>query len=728
MKTRIAILLLAVFLLLGSTAARAAVETEFGGTITLRLQGVDGEHESAKAQEYRDLQDGVAAAVALHFAKGASYLAIEGKDFGLDDQSFHLRGGSYGSFKYSFFYDETPHNYSFGARTYFTGIGSGELDYFAVDREKNKDPAVTPTIGGDPKLWNSFDYAIRRQTYGSAVEVAAKSPFYFKLGAKQENRTGTKPLGADSGVFADRTGAQTSSFGNMTELAEPVEYRTLTATAETGYRTRPVVLALTGLWSSFDNDNTYLNWRNPFVTTERVIETHYLAPDNDYWKVGAQGVFRFQSHSSIALRVSYARLTDDLNLGTTATDSIAASPTNGISPSTSPTYFTTTLGPNRSRFKGDIAYTNVRFAYDTRLLKPLTLGLLYDYTGRNNESDLVTYTNLRTGLSVESELFEYHKHHAGLNLGMNLPGATTLNLGYDFTTVDRTVREDAEDTQEHAVALRLRNSASDLLTTRAKYQHVFRSSESSIDATDFAPGDPASIELYERRFDVADKDRDLAGVGFDLAPTDNLALGLEYQYTRDDYDGTLIGLQRETRHAVGLDLSYKLPRAMTLAASAGYEKVVSDQRERTYSPGNSTNPASPSTATAYNWTESLRSDNWSYGLSARVPIVKERLVLSASWNHQKSDGEGLFTTTGRTALEDIATSDDYTKDTVEVKATSRVAQRLEVTLGFRHEKLDYSDARWDKYKYATSASYLSGAYSDTDYDINFGYLEMKYSF
>jgi len=176
MKTRIAFALLAVFLLLGATAARAAGEPEFGGTITLRLQGVSNEHESAKSQEYRDLQDGVAASAELHFARGAFYLEIDGRNFGLDDQSLHLRGGEFGSFKYSIFYDQTPHNYSFGARTFFTGVGTGELEYFAAPRPKNQDARLTPTVSNNVDLWNRFDYAIQRKEYGSSVEMSLKSP------------------------------------------------------------------------------------------------------------------------------------------------------------------------------------------------------------------------------------------------------------------------------------------------------------------------------------------------------------------------------------------------------------------------------------------------------------------------------------------------------------------------------------------------------------------------
>lgn len=727
MKTRIAFPLLAVFLLIGTAAAGAAGEAEFGGTVTLRLQGIDGEHESGKAQEYRDLRDGVAASTDLRYVKGAYHLEIDGRDFGLSDQSFRLRGGAYGSFKYSLFFDETPHNYSFGAKTFFTGIGTDQLDYAAALRPKNTDAKLKPAVSTDTSLWNTFDYAIQRKTYGAAFEASLKSPFFVSFGAKQEDRSGTKPLGADSGVYADITGRQTSSFGNVTELPEPVDYTTKTATVEAGYRTRPVVLTLTGLWSSFGNANETLNWRNPYVTTERVIETNYLPPDNDYWKVGAQGVLRLPAHSTLALRASYAHLEDDLNLGTTTTDSLAASATNGINSSTSPRYYTTTLGLNRSHFKGDIGYTNVKLAYDTSALKFATLAVLYDYTGKSNESSTVEYTNLATGDSVASELFEYHKNHAALSLGVKLPGKTALNLGYDYSKVDRTVREDAENTEDHEISLRLRNSASDLLTTRVKYLHLFRSAENGIEASEFAAHDDDSVEIYARKFDATDKDRDVAGIGFDLTPTERLDLGLEYTYTRDDYDTTLLGLMEETSNQVYLDLSYKLPRELTLEASVGYERVVSDQRERQYNPGTSTNPATANTATAFTWSESLRSDVWSCGLSAKVPIVKDKFDIAAVWNYQKSNGEGVFSATGRT-LKDIVASDDYTLNTVEIKTTYHVAKQLEVTLGFLHEKLDYTDDKTTHYKYATSTSFLSGAYSDEDYDINVGYFKTKYSF
>jgi MtrB/PioB family decaheme-associated outer membrane protein len=727
MKTRIAFSLVAALCLVGLPAAGAAGEPQSGGSITLDFRGVGGDDESAKAQEYRDLSDGVAASADLFYVNGAYHLEILGSDLGLDDQSVRLRGGDYGNFKYTIFYDQIPHEYSSGARSFYTGIGTGDLDYSAAARAKNLDARLTPAISTDPNLWNVFDYGIQRKSYGASGEASLKSPFYLRLGAMQEDRTGTKPLGADSGVFADVTGSQTSSFGNVVEMPEPVDYQTRTATIEAGYRTRPVVLILKGLWSSFDNDIETLSWRNPYVTTERLIETNYLPPDNDYWKVDAQGIFRLPARSTLALRVNYARLKNDLDLGTTVTDSVAANPSNGISTGTSPRYFLTTLGLNRSGFKGDIAYTNARVAYDTSALMPVTLGVIYDYTGKDNESSRVEYTNPITGDTQVSELFEYHQNHAGVSLGMKLPWESQLNVGYDYRTVDRTLREDAEKTDEHDVSVRLRHVASDLLTGRVKYQHVFRSSEYAIEASDFRAGDAASIELYERRFDVADRDRDVAGIGFSLTPTERLDLDLEYTYTRDDYDTTILGLLEETGHEAYLDLSYRLPRDIVVGASGGYERVVSDQRQRQYNPGNNTNPDSPNTATAFNWTESLRSDNWSCGLSARIPLVKEKLDLAAAWNFLESDGEGIFASTAR-ALENLDASNDYTKDTLEIEAVYRVFAQLAVTLGYRHERLDYRDDQWSGYKYAGTNTLLTGAYADEEYDLDIGYLTMKFTF
>ena len=51
------------------------------------------------------------------------------------------------SFKYKLFFSEIPHNYSFGARTFFAGVGTADLDYAAVNRAKDTDTRLTSWRG-----------------------------------------------------------------------------------------------------------------------------------------------------------------------------------------------------------------------------------------------------------------------------------------------------------------------------------------------------------------------------------------------------------------------------------------------------------------------------------------------------------------------------------------------------------------------------------------------------
>ena len=144
MKTRVISALLAASLLLPAPASHAAEESGFGGTLTLRLLVLDEDDQSAKFQEYRDLRDGVSADVDLRHAQGAYHQEFTGRNLGLEDQTFKLGGGSYDRFKYKLFFSEIPHNYTFGARTFFAGVGTAELDYAAVNRAKDTDTRLTP--------------------------------------------------------------------------------------------------------------------------------------------------------------------------------------------------------------------------------------------------------------------------------------------------------------------------------------------------------------------------------------------------------------------------------------------------------------------------------------------------------------------------------------------------------------------------------------------------------
>ena len=64
----------------------AADGAELSGSVELGARITDNEDESAKFQEYRDLDDGMIGNFKLNYSKEAYFFGAEGENVGLDDQ------------------------------------------------------------------------------------------------------------------------------------------------------------------------------------------------------------------------------------------------------------------------------------------------------------------------------------------------------------------------------------------------------------------------------------------------------------------------------------------------------------------------------------------------------------------------------------------------------------------------------------------------------------------
>lgn len=717
-------------LLLVSAGAAFGEETAVSGSVDLGVRMVEEKgRSSAKFQEYRDLDDGLYGSAVLDAFRNGYYLDLVGKNIGLDDQYYKLKGGKFGNFKYSLYYNEIPHNISFGAKTFYGGVGTNLLDYFATNRAKNTDVAYTPNIDTTTNTWSKFDYATKRKDYGVGFEVSLDTPFYLLTNVSQMEKTGVTPLGAPSGVFVDRTGAQTSAFGNMVEMPEPIDYKSKTLYMETGYRTKQMQFALEGTLNTFENANDYLTWRNPYVTTERVTEVNSLDPDSDYWKIAGQGTIKLPLNSTLAVRGSYAKLENSIPLLTT----IASATSGGVG--TSPTYSTTTLAVNRTTFDGDISYQTASLALTSRPVKPLDVKVFYNYLNKDNDSSRIIYTN---GTSVESELFSYKKHNTGIDIGYRLPLKTKFDVGYEYLKVNRDERLDTDTTSDHIARVQVKNTYLDWLTAKVKYQHIDRTSNFLDGSSGTSATDVNYIRRFVRRFDATDKTQDAVKLGFDFEPIEHLDLGIEYAYKINDYDQTLLGRTKDKRHEVYLDAAYELPGIMKLSGYFDYERVEYNSFHRNVSSTGAAgafDPSTTATSSNYNWAEFLTDDNIAYGVAALVQVVKDKLDFLLSWDHQKADGKAKFETDAplATPLVDIANYDDMVKKTLNAKAIYKVTRALNLTFGYLYENLEFNDVQYDGYRYVMNNTtspntYLTGALSDHDYEAHVGYLLASYKF
>jgi hypothetical protein len=186
-----------------------------------------------------------------------------------------LRGGIYGQFNFRIYADWLTHNFGFGphgARTPYTNPGSNDLRLFSTDSTTLANTDVPP--------WTSFDFKIDRRNIGGNFEFSGGSPWYIFFEMNDVHQTGINKV--------DAAALGTSPGNGYVDLPYPVHFTTQNVSVEGGYQTPRGHFSLNLLNSSFNNDNPLLNFQNPFFGFG--TDTATFAPDNDYLRVGANGI------------------------------------------------------------------------------------------------------------------------------------------------------------------------------------------------------------------------------------------------------------------------------------------------------------------------------------------------------------------------------------------------------------------------------------------------------
>ncbi len=666
-------------LLLPSTIMASG--TGASGGVKLGVRGLDDTKASAKFQEYRDLDDGAFGKIWLDSFTRGYFFGIEGKNMGLDDQSYTFSGGRYGQFKYAFAYDETPHNYAFNAKTPYTGIGTNVLTY----------GAAAPAVAN----WKTFDFAIKKKKYGGDLEVSLKEPFYFAVGVERNESKGVKPL------FVSDRGAE------GVEIPEPIDQVTDNFTMRAGYSTGEYLFEINGLLSSFDNEYDIVGRQD--MLAPAVMNYASMAPENDYRKLGLKFARKHLPYNStLAASASYATLENDLTIDPVL---LAANPA-----------YTRT-------FSGDISYTNISTTLSSRPTKELNTKVYFAYLDKENDASAMRTDDVNT-----FEKFQFDKTTAGVEASYNLPRKTKLTGGYDFSDTNRHDRPEFQGTTDHSMTVKVRNNLLEKLTLKAQYQRLMRTYD-----TDNArlihlahPPDPTSY-IKVSDFDANGKKMDKIKLGMEILPHDNVDLGLEYTFTKNDYDQPMTAepdntpdilenpgiraRQKDDRHGLNLDFLLRLPRQAQLSGYVGYEKrTVKSQVQ------NGTAP----------YSQSVEDDLWAYGLTGKMPFMDNKLNIIVGWDYQKSDGESEFGIA--TNLANIASVADYSKHRLDAKAVYSYTRMMDFTVGYQYEKYEYTDYSYSGFIHNTTALlaptdlFFSGAYADQDYESNLGYLLVKYGF
>jgi hypothetical protein len=693
----------------------------------------------AEFYEYRDMYSGFLSEIDVRTRSDQWWFDGFVENIARTDQFFELKGGKYNLFKYQVYGDWLQHNMSMrpdGATSPYGNIGTSTLT------------ATFPNI--NPATWNdSFNFEKKRQNIGGMVEFSNiyVSPWYVRADANQVRTTGINIASAASG---------TSPGNGFVDLPAPIDYVTNNWSVEGGYATKQGNFGVNFTKSTFTNDNQILRWSNPFfggtgpAGGRNQLDDTFLPPDNDLWKVSANGALRMLPWgSTLAGRVTYSELTNNVGvLGNMLGGTAAAA----ARPATLPT---------SNNFDGTIKNTTVTVSLASNPMRALDTRLYYNYYDKKNDSSQVTFNNCSVATAApftacQTELFGYTRNNAGIDVGYRFNPANRLTGVIDYNHTDQQqetgeARNDYPKTTTWTYGLEWRNNSFEWLGTRLGASYLQRRSDFGLGSEGANANDPLFLERFVARYDLSDLDQTRLKLVLDSSPIPFLDLGFEAYLKWNDYKANpdndpLIGRTKDTRQEYYASVSYGDPQSWRVTFFGDIEFIQYDSYHRNIGGGNCGapvnqpncfNPNTSPVANAYNWDAENNDRNWALGVGTDWKAM-ERLTIkgSAMWSRTQGWADIVSQNNFGNPFP-IRSYDTTSKVTLNLKGVYQYNRNWEFTGGYAYETYKYSDDQYNGYQYVIPAgtaptfsgtSYLSGYYAFQNYSANILYAMAKYKF
>jgi len=710
----IMIIMLAMLVVCGTAPAE---ETKVSGEVSVTGVLRDGKDQDAKFNEYRDIRDGVQTDIQLKVDSPRAHALFEAKNILYRDQKYSLEGGMWDIFSIKVYYDEIPHNYTYDARSFYTGIGTSNLTYSGTPPSSNANS------------WNTFDYSVKRKHIGGDLKFDLLNPFYVDVFVDQQKKYGLYPLAV----------AGTSPGGMGIELPVNIDYTTDNIKLEAGYSTKPFFVSASYTYSRLQNGDGYQNFRNPAtVNTRAVTDTLFLPPENDYVKYDVKGAVAlpFNSKINADLSTSRARSTSHLTSRYVA-DVSAAGPTPpaisniGIQGLTGLTLSSPT-------FNGHVTTDQLNLALTTNPKPFINAKLYYKYYNKDNKSDLVTTTDTQLTTPPQTftnSLFDYRKNTYGVEGALKLPADFRLNAGYSFTKTER-AREDIPKNRDNLFDVGLKWSGLKFLNAKVGYEHLDRAAEFNVPVS----ATPVDWEAWVKRFDAGPQTRNTYKASLEFFPIDALSINLGYKYKNSNYNETQLGLQETKAHEFNTDIDWLVHERVRLFGHFDLERRLQKQFQRQATAY--TTPYTTPISTAYNWTADATEYTLGYGIGADITIITDKLKLQLTHNFVKSDGVVDYTYLVSPATLaalvpagqnqdniDLNAWDNYRLSNIVVKATYQVTKMVGVSAAYAYEEYSYDDTQYRLYSYVPgSTGYMTGAYNNDSYRTHVVFMGVNVKF
>lgn len=528
-----------------------------------RATGTTG--DAARYQRFRDLRRGPLLE-ALRIGRDTDRWSVQADaaKLGYRDQSFAVEATRYGRLKSTFAFDAVPLFYSQDTATLHREVEPGRL--IVDDAIQEALERRTSTIAAAVGSASAFDLRSQRNTAVATMVLAATRQTDVSIVVRNTERTGQMPWG---GAFG---------FGNVVEVAAPLDQRTTDATAAVEWaNTRGSArVAYDGSW--FNNRVETLTWDNPFRFTDAVdgpsTGRANLSPSSTSHTVSTSGTVKLpgRTHGSAYMSVGSWLQDQDLLPFTT----------NAALPA---------LTADRASAEAEARVTAANYVLNSRPTRALWLNARYRYYDFDNRTPdwtfrpgYVRFDSTVVDLTARPEAqvhrpYGYTRHFLDLDASITPLPFLALRAGYGRERDDRTGRY-VERTTDNVVRLSVDSTGLRWATVRVQYEDANRTG----DGFDEIVLDEVGEQVSLRQFDISDRRRRRFTLLGTVTPTDAIAINAAAGVGRDRRPDAELGL-RENDHqfySVGVDV---LPSGtVSFGVTYGFEHYTSSQQSRQANP------------------------------------------------------------------------------------------------------------------------------------------------
>jgi len=658
------------------------VEEGWSGDITPGIGYVSD--DSFKFGEYNGLNEQgtylIADANLRYRDEDAGYLDLSISDFGLDTRSLSVEGGRQGSYELFLNYDELPHFISDSGSSPYLGIGSDSLTLPPAWVAAGSTGGMTGLV---PSL-QEVDLETKRKQLGAGVTFTIDSPWEYTIKFRHETKQGNKR-------------AAGSFFFNSAQLVEPVDYVTDEIDASISYSADKWQAKFAYFASTFSNSNKSLTWQNAYTPLAAGADSGELAlpPDNQFQQFILSAGYQISDRSRVSGNIAFGRMEQNEAL-------LAA---------TQNVNFGALAVPSNNSVNAEVDTTNAKLIYTSMPTDRLRLSATYSYSDRDNKTPQLVYDWVTTDTLLATQRtnqpYSFTRNLIKLNADYKYTKSTRFGAGIDLDTNQRTFQE-VDKTDENTLWGRLRVRNLDNMNLEFKFAHSQRNASSYEAVSATVP--PQNVLM--RKYNLADRTRDTVGIYANLTTQSEYNIGLNLDFSTEDYDKSVLGLIDGRTFSIGGDMSTMLSQDTSLILFIGHEQIKSSQ-------------AGSQTFSVADWFASNDDSFNNIGIGVTHVVIKDRLDIGADYT--KSHSSGSITVSGGgsdPAFPDLRTDLDIFK----FYANYRIDEMLSLRVAYWHENYDSSDWSLDGVSSDTVSNLLALGELSPSYSNDVVKLSMRYQF